>query len=875
MSFNPAECIDEWLLNYPSGQGTYYANVMASGFVAVIPYQPLVIKTPVSEVLGGGGIGASGELMFFYDSLQGYLGLNKAILSYPVCSGVNITWNVSDGVDYVTTVVVTNPNVAFLRFQMPRAYAAHTTEDFERITSQIRVTGNDPASSLAYDKLNGKLVLHDHTPALDQRYGKKPASTKGKIHAYDPVKAIEYDTGVDLTEIFSGRINFFNADECADKKLLGYDTGNPVTYDNGMISGFIPVTPGRTYAISTPSAEIGGGQPGAVVYFYDTNKSYLGISTTIGSYPIAPGQTVTTNLTGGGRGYSRLALSQGTPIRYIRFHLTSAYTTHTTEDFDRIRNGIQVEANADFTQFVTPEQFSNPKLLPKSLPQLYRNKTKMIKSGSDLYIRTPWSTTHDFVQRLDLGLNGASYENNPFRFTSAGLILKSTLDNNVPGGTYETQYMSMTDDICPANFNGTYIGANHGAATLVVLTVSSHDKTVEDVGSEWTDGLSRKWYLLRVVNNTTLWVMSEDTSATDVWSFYTSANGTTLSHSANATHQSDIVFSSQSVTQLWPAIKNQSKQILEDGHSPVTEDGVYLCDFIDIKHTYDISHVPSILDYVISQVGGSSQPAFDHESIDNCARFSITYRFHQNGSVTIYHNFKALKQIQIGYIGFIQCAPLLYPGGTLHEYIPKIGTITVGGNAYDFKNIEDISSIADSVDLAKADWDDAANPPERFVQFAKDSGAQKTYGICIGYNQDVGIGQPSIRASNSGSAAFIYTSKKQYPRGVSSGSTTWPSNLIPAGTVLDMVAFRAPINYTLNESPTNASWYFVGDDCYLMVDFHETFDGWLNLPDYLIGMKIAVVESDGITINSGFVSPDGIALSVPGTYGTLVARLYK
>jgi len=792
----------------------------------------------------------------------------------PVVDGIVAGWNISDGLDYVTTITSSNPSVAYVRFQIPRDYVAHTTGDFNRVVNLIRTSGNEPPRMLVYDKLAGAALSHDHTPHLNVIYGPKPQCVKGRLHAFDPSTYTEYDTGIALDDFFVGKKNIFNPDTAQDGQLLGYLSGLPGAYATAIASGFVPIAPGKSYAVSLPSTEIGGGAPGQVVFFYDANQVYLGLDRIIGSYPVAIGQTTTTGLAVNGRGYVRVVLAAETSIRYMRFQLTANYTTHTADDFNRIRRAIQVENNTAYTSFYDPDKFSSPTLKPSSLPLVYRNnKVKLIKSGDIVCIRTPWSATHDFVQKLDLSLKATAWANNPFEMASVGLMTVETVDASVPAGAYSMALMSTGDDICPANFNGTYIGANHGGNYLVTLTVASHDKTVVDVGSEWTDGLGHKWYLMRVVSSTSLWFLSEDTSATDVWSFYTSVNGSTLTHGSGATHTTTITFSGQSLGQLYPAIKNQVKTVIENGTSTVVEDGVYICDFVDVKHTYDISHVPAILAYVRSCLGGATQPAFDHPSIENCARMAITYRFNRNGSVTVLHNFKTLKDVSLGYVGFIQCAALVQPsGGSTHEYIPKIAPITIGGNTYDFKAIQNITSIADGVDLPKVSWDDAANPPERFIQLVKDSSASKTFGVCVGYNQLVGIGAPATRAANCGSAGFIYTTKKQYPRGISSGSTTWPTNLVTENTVFDMVAFRCPIDYATYPSATNVSWYFVGSDCFLMLDFHAAFDGYVAMPDYLVGRKIETVEADGLTLKSGFISADGIAVSV-SSYGTLVARL--
>jgi hypothetical protein len=877
MTFNAAECVNGVVLQNADGTEAAYANSIASGFVPIRPGHPLTIKIPTSETLGGGGIGGTYKGMYLYDADRAYLGQNRFISGNPTVPNVDVVWNQVLGAYYVTTVNARDERVAYVRFQIPGSYIVHTTEDFNRVVALITAEGNDPPSSIAVEKTSGALILHDHTAYGDDRYLQRPLTPRGAVLAFDPTAGRAYETGLSVDDLCSGRRNLFDPELAEDGAVLSFLLGLRQAYANNMISPSIPVEPGRTYVYSTPWGEIGGGLPGQTVWFYDAAGAYLGIDHLVGENPMAEHQTVTGGLTALGRRYVRVELPAATAIRYMRFSLTGDYTAHTAADFDRIRRAIQVEEAFDPTDFVPYETLVSPMLRSTVLPRLYQvGKVRVIKAGDVVAIRVAWNDTHDLVHKIDLGRDGIAWNNNPVEFTSTGLVAVETADSEVPAGAYSTALHTSGDDICPININGTYIGANHGGSVLVELTVASHDKTVQDVGSEWTDTLGRKWYLMRVVSETKLWVMSENTSLTDVWAFYGSVTGSPLTHSAGATHTASIAISSQLLTQLWPGIKDQVRGLYEDGTSEILDDGTYVCDHLDVVHTYEIMDLPSVLAYVRSCVGGSVQPTFDHASVANAVRVAITYRFSVNGSVTIHQTVTPHQDVRLGYMGFLQAAGLTVPaGGTLWEYIPRADSFIIGGNSYNFAAIQEITTLLDAVEFTTGRWSDPLYPPDRFVQFTRDAGAARVYGIEVGYCQ-VGLGAPATRVNNVDSACLLNTTKKQYPKGVSAGGSAWVGDIVPADTVLNMIAFRCPLDFASNPSPTAVAWYYVGDVVYLMADFHALFSGYLSVPRAFVGRRITAVEVEGsLVLGSGFVETDGVPVTVSSPYATMVVTLTR
>ncbi|MDR3591569.1 MAG: hypothetical protein P4N41_18085 [Negativicutes bacterium] len=502
---------------------------------------------------------------------------------------------------------------------------------------------------------------------------------------------------------------------------------------------------------------------------------------------------------------------------------------------------------------------------------------KIIKSGNYLMTRITWDASNDFGELfnlVDTSTNGCVELVNQYidanSYSDTNFIARAIANSS-------TIVKNEQDDICPMSYNASYIGANHGGFFAYNITATGHDKTVQDVGSEWTQSGGTKTYLLKIVDANTLLVMTLNTSGNDIWSFH-SVSGTTLTHSAGAIHTSTITFSSPVQVEIYQSFKNHTYQVLADSYRPIITDGSYSCDHLDIVESYDIVDYNSMLNYVRSQVGSSVQPTFNAPAVDVSVHFDIIYRIQDNGAITVYHKIKNYKLISLDYAGLVQAMQLVKPsGGTLYEYVPKTVPFTMTSN-YNLANIQDITSLSETINLTSEKWADTANPPDRYLQFAKTSGGAKyqNYGFTLGYCTAFAWGNQSIRKNAAASTLqLLYSSKKQYPKLVTGASTTYSNSQVPAGTTFEGVAFRCPVNYNNDTDATVIAWYQVGDTTYLMLDYHTNVSKTVTLPAKFAGKTIGIIEkSAGFALNSQVVSPSGgISITVTGGYGYAVLSL--
>ena len=683
-----------------------------------------------------------------------------------------------------------------------------------------------------------------------------------------------------LENVFSTNAvaNVYNPSIAVNGKTSLYSWGGIIDNVDSALLGKMPVSAGQTYTISIPNTE-NGIDP--VLRCYDNGLVFIGNSSAVSTYPIATGISVTAIVNADGMKQITFTLSSISPVAFVESVIIFPNATHTVDDFNRIKNSIVVQIGSAYIA-------SNESLKVASMPTEYSNvlndvqsikgSLKVIKSGSNIFLRTPWDATNDLIEQISLVLSTVVFgSNQSFEFNKYALVAKTVADADIPTAAM-TLLKDNLDNIAPANYNGTYIGAGHGTNSVQKITVTAHGKTVQDVGSEWTDSGGTKFYIIRIVDANTLWMLSENSSVTDIWAF---ANivGTTLTHSASATHTTAMTITTNVVSQLWPSIKNQVKKLLLNGKTEITLNGVYYCDYLDVVHTYDITDTPALLAFVRASVGGAVQPDFTSLAITDSARVAINYRFGDNGSCTISQSLRLNKNITMGYLGFIQSSPLPIPtSGTLQQYVPKTLPTTVNSVLYNFKTIQDITALANAINMSSAWWEDANSPPDRFIQFAKTSGGAKNnnFGFILGYCPEIGLGVPTTRKTKANADAFnLFTSKKQYPKAVAGASVDYPyPYTVNANSNFDIVAFRCPINYKLDPTATNMSWYYVGDTIYLMLDYHVDLNKVLVLPQKFVGKTVTVVEkSANFTLGSTIVTPDGIAISVTVGYGSAILKI--
>jgi len=508
--------------------------------------------------------------------------------------------------------------------------------------------------------------------------------------------------------------------------------------------------------------------------------------------------------------------------------------------------------------------------LDTNLLNITGKKLTLLKSGVYLYIRSEFDSTRDLVQKWKTSGSVVFGNNNPVTPWTTTLVSKTALNESsvFDAGTF---IHTASDDACPANYNGTYIGANHGPASMIVVSSAIHGKTNEDVGSEWTDGSGRKFYILRVVDTNTLWVLSENIgSDSNKWDFDSSITGD-LTHSQNATHTSIISVESQSNNQLEYCIKNVVRKIIIDGNAEISEDGIYYTSELDIIDEYDIINPVALIDYLVSNVGDSEAP--DYSMAESQVYNNINYHINQNGSCVIYYHWLVNQEIDLGYMGFLQMERL-YTGGSYtkrKQYMPKVLPISDGVKTWTLTDIEDMNSLpATALDFTSAYYETAGVPPDRMVQFLADSGDVLKIGFAMGYVPEIGISEN--RNDLVSKAWQIYTTGKHYPHGIDDKLGN-----LASGTYYNAIVYRQYFRPQFTGYENTSAFYThkVGNFTYVYLDYHvEALLDKITLPVELNGKLVTVVEkTSNITLHSDFVSQSKILLSKSGSnYGYLVLK---
>lgn len=662
--------------------------------------------------------------------------------------------------------------------------------------------------------------------------------------------------------------------------------GTIETAANGISYGLQNVVEGKSYTYWIPSGSIFSFD--GTIRCYDTNGVFLGLHQFVSaSYPVAPIPPTSVSFTGGNK-VCKFTIPIGSKIGKIG--LSGTFIAHTQADYEALIPTVQLEVGNAQTTFEPFNLGATRSIKEDSLPSVYAKKsdlnditpkgvvskntaTTVCVDAIYAYIRTKWNSTLDLVQQVQYGTT-TSFNNNVVNPYSVKTIPATTLDENtITAYSTGTLIVNHVDDAAPCNYNLTYIGANHGAYIVHQATVAGHGKTVVDVGSRWTQGLNT-FTIMRIVDANTLWLVSQNIGAT-YWQFVTSSqSGLTFTHLSGATNSTAFTPITSSLTQLYPAIKNQVKTIRLDGRVPVTTSGVYKCEFVDIVNTYEICNPVSVIAYVQSVVGSATQPPFDHTSVTTDMRVVLTYRYASNGSCSINSMYQTKSQLRMGYIGGTQALPLSYTGKSLYQYVPKLLPIVGTLKTWNLTAVEDITSQIETLNFTNAVWADSNNPPDRMVQFVS-TGSVKNHGMVIGYGLQRGYGRPSIRKSTSQSnAGFLNAStRKMYPYLINDSS--FASSLIPANTVINATVYRSIYNFDTVPSATVYTWYYDGNDIIVVFDTHQSSNAvQLPLPSWMDGLSATVIDSSlTFTLLTPIVSNDGLLASVTGGYGQATIRL--
>jgi len=885
--YDKANAVDGMLMDYSTGVNSTYADGMSLGYFPVVAGKTYTLS--MSDPLG-----FSAHALYCRDVNGTFLGIDHTIgatagMASPPTS---IAWT---GNSKVTFTIPSGSAIAYVG-TMTNYSVGHTTADFNRVIGTVQAEEGVVVTAYQRYAKYGFIVAKDPQPesVFANVVAGLAATTSGKYFSVISDVAGEADilylnsSGVAveqkrtpslnsvgaLTDAYTtvASRNLYDKANAVDGMLMNFATGTNLSYADGMSLGYFPVVAGKTYTLSMSDPL---GFSAHVLYCRNSSGGYLGIDHTVGA---ATGMaSPPTSVTWTGNSKVTFTIPSGSAIAYVGA-MTNYSVGHTTADFNRVVGTVQAEEGATATEyqryakygFIVAKDPDTTALLPQAVLPM-----SVTKSGNNLYIRAKFTSTLDIIQLVVMA-TGTAFTNDTVNVMGA-----RTCDNtlsktsNVEAWNTGTVLAVQGDSSAPINYNGTYIGGNHGAYVVKEITATGHGKTVVDVGSEWSDSLPRKWYLMRVVDANKLWFISENLSVAPAWSFSSTLTGSTLTHSAGATNTGAITVVSSVSTQLWPALQSQTKKIMLDGITEVTADGTYLCTTLDIVNSYTIPNVAAVLTYVRSLVGGATQPSFIDSSIAPDVSRCITYRYAENGSCTIIDSVRNYNQLTLSYFGGTQAEALEYTGKQLWQYIPRMTPIVGTVKTWDFQNQENIGGTFEALTVGLSKFTDVNNPPDRMAQIVKTAGVSN-FGMMIGFSPVRSVGLPATRKTLISESNFVSATRKQYLKALNGGGSAFTSNILPVNSVYDIVAYRAYWSAETCPEATSFIWFRDGKSIIVIADFHQNVTcSKLPLPAYFSGLDVTVIDkTPTLTLHgSGVLSSDGLLVSVTSGYGYIVLKL--
>lgn len=495
---------------------------------------------------------------------------------------------------------------------------------------------------------------------------------------------------------------------------------------------------------------------------------------------------------------------------------------------------------------------------PTILPQ----NVTVIRSGDIIAIRTPWTASHDLVQKLSLNIAGTDTFNDAVKWMASGTgtITKATPDSGAIASSFATTYLNPDDDNSPFFAQYGYLGGNHAQARLKVVTAAGHGKTTSDLGSIWADsaGSPKQFVLVKIISSSVLWFLGTNAGSATNWNFNQTLTGPTLTHVSGAANTGAVTIGSQAGGQMHPGTRNTLKSVLLNGSKPVTADGIYKCAFVDLVHEYDVLNSHVLLNYITANPGVAVD--WRHSSVTAAYRVKHRYRYHENGSVSDRASFTAVIPAVLssgGYIGGIQARVVSPPAsGTQWRYVPRMAAFTISSTTYNLSQPggQQITTIPSGFDLTAARWSDPNLPPNRFLNYAKTSGGSRHFGLAIGWDPLYGAAIDATLKAGAASVLNIATSGKMYPKLATPASVSYPGS-IAAGQTLNWVSYRLPVNFSAHSDLLMAEWYEANDGFHLAIEAESALTTTVQLPTWFAGKRVTVI--DGLVSTSATVPING------------------
>lgn len=355
--------------------------------------------------------------------------------------------------------------------------------------------------------------------------------------------------------------------------------------------------------------------------------------------------------------------------------------------------------------------------------------------------------------------------NEPFEWLNTSLSAKNPNDLEHP-----SFYISHSTDESPASvINGGIIGGNHGHPCTINVISYEHGKTLADVGSTYVDDEGTVFTILRVVNEDTLNLVSENIGESENnYNFKLSVVGN-LKYRSDGENVSDInVCEQQSKVFLLRATLFTKRNIvaIKDGKRKITL-GTEDCDDGELIENYLIINPATVAPALTAE-----RPKGGYKHTPDLARcgkpmLSVeqTSHFYADGSITIEFNVKKLADVNFSrYLGVMYQEKLDVFGGGIHRCLPKLKPFTTPEGTFDFSSPYPLRGEAfpESYSPKLTECKDPNSPFDRIVDYFRDKDGKDRLGFACGF-LPVYDGRPEIRKNLLNSVIHIYKTRKAYP----------------------------------------------------------------------------------------------------------------
>ncbi len=240
--------------------------------------------------------------------------------------------------------------------------------------------------------------------------------------------------------------------------------------------------------------------------------------------------------------------------------------------------------------------------------------------GDSVFIRSSFGTNRYLVRKVDL--KDSTLGNEVVNYGGARIV---PTNGQLP---FSRGFLvsAERDEAVPLKFNGTYIGANHGAFFGVALPVSS----AVHIGSEWTDQEGVAFRVVSLEKGIATFISSEQ-GASGGWKFKTVIDGDLTEAGVG----SKLSSKGQSRTQIYPSVRRVSISVRSDKLQSLVED-FQAVSKVSVDEVYDVL-----------------SPTEDRQVM---ARVSVAYVFQGNGT-TIQTTVRAVQDLH----GFSLAGAQIYP----------------------------------------------------------------------------------------------------------------------------------------------------------------------------------------------------------------------